>query len=96
MFERRDDGVSDECRLAAWRGRPPRAVPALDGDFLHTTHRDPDVSRRDAGGERLLGRAVAQLDDDGVTQEHAAKVSELVGDGARELAELQKRVSGGD
>ena len=66
-------------------------MPPLDGDFLHAAHRNPDVTGRDAGGERLLGRAVAQLDDDGVTQEHAAELSELVGDGARELAELQKQ-----
>jgi hypothetical protein len=71
-------------------------VPALDGNLLHAAHRDPHVASRDAGGERLLGCAVAQLDDDGVTQEHAAEVPELVGDGAGELAELQKRVSGDD
>jgi hypothetical protein len=65
-------------------------VPALYRDFLHAAHRNPHVAGRDAGGERLLGRAVSQLDDHGVAQEHAAELPELIGDGARELAELQK------
>jgi len=43
-------------------------VPPFDRNFLHPAHRDPDVAGRNAGGQRLLGRAVAELDDDGIPQ----------------------------
>jgi len=65
-------------------------VPTLDRHFLHAAHRNPHLAGRDAGGQSLLGCAVAQLDDDGVAQQNAPEIAELVGDGAGELAELQE------
>lgn len=93
MFDSFERGVSQEDRreLPARWGRSTGAVPALDRDFLHTAHRDPDVAGRDASRERLLGRAVTELDDDSVAQQHASEVAELIGDGAGELAELQEK-----
>jgi hypothetical protein len=92
MFDTFAHGVSrrNPRELTSRRGRSSRAVPTLDRHFLHAAHRDPHLAGRDAGGQSLLRRAVAQLDDDGVAQQNASEVAELVGDGAGELAELQK------
>jgi len=57
---------------------------------LHAAHREPDLARGDTARESLLGRAVAELDDHGVAQQHPAERAELVVDGSGELAELQK------
>lgn len=76
--------------LAARRLRPAGAVSTLDRHLLHGAQRDPDLARRHPGGESLLGRAVAELDDDGVAQQHAPEGTELVVDGPAELGEFQR------
>jgi hypothetical protein len=64
-------------------------VPALGRDVLGAAERQPDVARRNAGGEGLIRRPVAQRHHHRVLAEDATERAELLGDRAIELAELQ-------
>lgn len=76
-------------RSAARRLRPTGAVPAIRRHVLNATQSDPHSAGRHAGGESLLGRAIAQLDDHGVAKQNGTEGAELVMNGSGELAEFQ-------
>ena len=65
-------------------------MPACHGNVLDTAQCQPDLTRRDAGGQRLIARDVAELDDHRVAHEHTPEGAELVVDGPGELAEFQE------
>lgn len=69
------------------RLRAARPVPALARDIHGGAQRDPDLFRSDPDRQSLLGGAVAERSDHEVAHQGASvRATELVVDGAEELA----------
>ena len=86
IFERifdPDSGVSASARRLA----ESRAVPARLRHAGGPAQGEPYPAGVDAGGERLLGGAVAELAEDEIPRHDGAAIAELRGDGRAELAE---------
>ena len=65
-------------------------MPARSRHLLGPAQSEPHVTRGKAGSEGLERRAVAQLGQRGLTHDHpAVRLTEHLGDGAVELADLQ-------
>jgi hypothetical protein len=71
---------------------PARAVPAVRRHIRRFAQRDPDLARRLACGECLLGGVVPELDEHQIAQQRAAvALAEFLGDGSPEFAQPHRR-----
>lgn len=71
--------------IARW-GWPASTVPAVTRHIGRGAQREPDVPRRQASIQCLLGRAITDVTENEVTHERAAvRLAEFVRDGAPEF-----------
>ena len=74
--------------LALLRLADADAVPALGGNIRGATEGQPDRPGVLTGGQRLVGRATADLFENEIAPEHGSvRLTELVGNGQLELAQ---------
>lgn len=71
--------------IARW-GWPASSVPAVTRHVGRGAQREPDVPRREASIQCLLGRAITDITENEVTDEGSSvRLAEFVRDGATEL-----------
>ena len=82
MFESARRAACRVERASAADSGGPAPCQRSRRDLLRAAEREPDVAGGDAGGERLVGGAVAELVEHEVAHSTRPSVAELVVDGA--------------